>query len=101
MHASCKFTGKHCVYHAMPFDPALALEYLRDDMNSEMGLAARSGSGMPLVLSGFIRHFYAQRRESLGQLFGDDIAYSHAMRLAVPQFGVNIVRGCASPVVKT
>ena len=85
----------------MPFDPALALECLRDDMNSEMGLTPRSGSRMPRVLSGFIQHFYAQGRESLGQLFGDDIAYSHGMRVAMPRFGVNIVRGCASPVVKT
>jgi hypothetical protein len=89
MHASTQLHGENRIDHTMPFDSALSTEGLGYDMNSEMRLATRPGAGMPLVLSGFVHHFHSQRRESLGQLFGDEIADAHAGRLSMSCFGVN------------
>ena len=71
MHAAREFTRKCLIDHAVTFDPALTAERLRHDMNPEMGLAARPGSGVALVLVRFIHNIEALRRERGGKLFGD------------------------------
>ena len=77
MHTGPQLLGKHCIDHAMALDSTLSAERLSHNMNPEMCLPARPRSRMTLVLCGFVHHLYFERRESLGQLFPDDIPYTH------------------------
>ena len=74
-----ELAGKGCVDHAVALEPALSFEGVSYDMDPEMGLPARPMPGMPHVLVGFVDHLQASRRESLGQLFDDQIAPGHGL----------------------
>ena len=69
MDAAGEFTRKCLVDHAVALDPALSAERLRHDMNPEMGLAARPGSGVALVLMQFIHNIETLRREGGASAF--------------------------------
>jgi len=58
-----------------------------------MGFAARSVSGMALVVMGFILDTQALRRESRLQLCRDDIVHSHGAWLS----GVRVLRSIKAP----
>jgi hypothetical protein len=75
--AGFEFAGERFVDHAMALEPALSAERLRHDINPVMRLSARTVSGVPDVLMGFVEHPDALRHESLGQLLGDEIAPGH------------------------
>ena len=71
VHAAGEFTRKCLIDHAVALDPALSAERLRHDMNPEVGLAARAGSGVALVLMRFIHNIETLRRERGGELVGN------------------------------
>jgi hypothetical protein len=76
-----KFIRKATVDHTVALQPGLPFEGLRHDINAEMRLPARAVPGMAFMLVGFVHHFDALRRESLGQLLCDQIGRLHASRL--------------------
>jgi hypothetical protein len=63
------------------FEPGLSFERFRHDINAVVSLPARPVPGMAFMLVGFIQHFEAVRRESLGQLLCDEIGGPHVARL--------------------
>jgi hypothetical protein len=73
MNARCEFAGERGIDQAMTIEPALPLEDLRYDIHPEMSLAAFPMAGMSGVLMGFVDHSQTLWRESLGQLFCDDV----------------------------
>src|SRR5262245_25841955 len=75
-----EFAGKQLVDHAVPLEPGLSFESFRYDIDAVMSLPARPVSGMAFMLVGFVQHFKAFRRESLGQLLCDEIGVSHVAR---------------------
>ena len=89
MHATREFGGKRLIDHAVTLDAGLSLERLRHDINPEVSLPARPVPGMALMLVRFINDFEALRRESLGQLFCDEIGGSHIARLGESGLPVN------------
>ena len=86
MDAARKLGGERCVDHAVALDPALTLEGLCHDMNAEMRFTFRTVSGVTGVQMRFVNDTEALRMESLGQLFGDQIACPHA-----PPAGLRVV----------
>jgi hypothetical protein len=74
-----ELAGKRRVDHAVALKPALPLEHLGHDMNSEMRLLAGPMSGMPDMKVGFVGHFDAFGREGSGQLLGDLVLAGHAL----------------------
>ena len=64
--AALELAAKRFVDHAVSLEPALPAERLRHDIDSEMSFSARPVSGMPDVAVGFVHHFDALGRESLG-----------------------------------
>jgi hypothetical protein len=89
VHAAGKLGRKRLIDHAVALDAGLSLESVRHDIDSEVSLPARPVSGMALMLVRFINHFEALRRESLGQLFCDEIGDSHIARLGERGLPVN------------
>jgi hypothetical protein len=81
MDAAGELSRKYAIDHAMTFKPGLSFEGVRHDINPEMGLPAGPMPGMALMLVRFIVHREALRRESLGQLFRDEIGGTHVARL--------------------
>jgi len=77
MHAAGKFGGECRIDHAVTFDTALSAERFRHDVEPEVRLAAGAVSGMALMTVRFVLDVKALRRESLAQLFGDDIVCLH------------------------
>jgi hypothetical protein len=77
VHAAGKLAGERRVDHAMAFEPALSAEGFRHDIESEVSLATGPMSGVAFVLVGFILDLQALRRESIAQLFRDEIACLH------------------------
>ena len=73
----------------MAFDAGLPLEGVRYDINSVMSLPAGPVPGMAFMLVRFINHFEPLRRESLGQLFCDEIGGTHIARLGERSLPVN------------
>jgi hypothetical protein len=73
MNARGELTGERCIDQAMAVDPALPLEGSRHDIDPEMSLAAFPVAGMPGMLMGLVDHSHTLWRESLGQLFCDDV----------------------------
>ena len=84
-----EFAGKQLVDHAVPLEPGLSFESFRYDIDAVMSLPARPVSGMAFMLVGFVQHFKAFRRESLGQLLCDEIGGSHVARLGEGRVRVN------------
>jgi len=87
--AAGKLGRKRLINHAMTLDAGLSLERLRHDIHPEVSLPARPVPGMALMLVRFINHFEVLRRESLGQLFCDEIGGSHIARLGERSLPVN------------
>ena len=80
--AAFELTPKRFVDHAVALEPALPAERLRHNIHPEMSFPALPIPGMPGVLVGFIHHLEARGGESLGQLFRDEIAPCHGVRIA-------------------
>ena len=77
MHVARELGGEGLVNHAMALDPALSPERFRYDIKPEMSLAARAMSGVAFVAMRFVLDAKAFRRESVAQLFCDEILSSH------------------------
>jgi hypothetical protein len=77
VHAAGELAGERRVDHAMPFQPALSAESFRHDIESEVRLAAGPVSGVAFMAMGFIFDMQALGRESIAQLFRDEIACLH------------------------
>jgi hypothetical protein len=73
MDARRELAGERRIDQAMTIEPALPLEGLRHDIDPEMRLAAFPVPGMPGMLMGLVDHAQTLWRESLGQLFCDDV----------------------------
>jgi hypothetical protein len=82
VHATGEIGGEDLVDHAVAFEPALACERSRYDIDPEMGLAARSVTGMAVMLFGLIDHLDAVGRESFLQPLCDVVLHQHALRLS-------------------
>ena len=76
VHLARKLVRQRRVDHAMALEPALSAEGVRHDIEAEMGLTARPVAGMAFVAMRFVLDAQALRRESLAQLFRDDIRAS-------------------------
>lgn len=77
VHAAGELGSQRRVDHAMALQPALSAKRLRHDIKPEMRLAAGPVSGMALMAMGFVLDVQAFGRESIAQLFGDEIACLH------------------------
>jgi hypothetical protein len=77
VHAAGKLAGERRIDHAMALDPALPAKGFRHDIKSEMSLAAGPVAGVAFVPMRFILDMEALGRESVAQLFRDEIACMH------------------------
>jgi len=77
MHAAGKLAGEHRIDHTMALNPALSAKGFRHDIESEMSLAAWPVARMAFVAVRFILDMEALGRESVAQLFRDQIACMH------------------------
>ena len=91
MHAASELAGERRIDHAMPLDPALSAKGFRHDIESEMSLAAGPVARVAFVPMRFILDMEAFGRESVAQLFRDQIACihgrwlnQHAQRWSIP-----------------
>jgi hypothetical protein len=73
MNARRELARERRIDHAMTVEPALPLEGRRHDINSEMRLATFPVTGMAGMLMGLVDYAQTLWRESLGQLFCDDV----------------------------
>ena len=89
VYAASKLGRKRLINHAVTLDSGLSLEGVRHDIDPVVRLPARPVPGMALMLVRFIDYFEALRRESLGQLFCDEIGGSHIARLGESGLPVN------------
>jgi len=81
VHAAREFARQCCIYHAMALEAALPAKGVRYDIESEMRFAARPVPGMSLVPMRFILDIKALGRESVAQLFRDQIVCVHGMSM--------------------
>jgi hypothetical protein len=72
-----EFARERGVDHTMTLQPALSAKCFRHDMETEVRLAARPVSCVPLVPVRLVLDAETVRRESLVQLFCDEIARGH------------------------
>jgi hypothetical protein len=77
MHAAGKLARQRRIDHAMALDPALPAKGFRHDIKPEMSLAAGPVAGVTFVPMRFILDMEALGRESVAQLFRDQIAGVH------------------------
>ena len=77
VHAAGKLAGERGIDHAMALDPALPAKGFRHDIEAEMSLAAGPMARMAFVAMRFILNMEALGRESVAQLFRDQIACMH------------------------
>lgn len=63
VHATLELARERLVDQAVTFEPRLALEDLRHNINAEMRLSAGSMAGMPPMLFGFVDNPQALGRE--------------------------------------
>jgi hypothetical protein len=77
VYAALKFARERGVDHAMTFESGLSAEGVRHDIETEMSLAARPMPGMAFMVVRFVFDAQTLWRESLVQLFCDDIRYTH------------------------
>src|ERR1700677_3896369 len=87
VHAAGKLARECRVDHAMAFEPALSAKGLRHDIETEMGLATWPMSGMAFMAMRFVLDVKAGGRESLAQLFRDQIACLHGRDIASVRCG--------------
>jgi len=78
--AAGKLARQGGVNHPVAFEPALPAKGFRHDIKPEMGLAARPMPGMAFMPMRFILNMQALGRESLAQLFRDQILGSHGRK---------------------
>lgn len=81
MYAAREFLRQRCIDHAVALDPALPLERLRYDIDSEVGFSLRPAAGMARVLVRFILHVEAHGRECCAKLLRNAILGFHAVRI--------------------
>ena len=81
VHAAGKLAGEHRIDHTMALDPALSAKGFRHDIESEMSLAAWPVARMAFVAMRFILNMEALGRESVAQLFRDQIVCVHGMSM--------------------
>ena len=89
VHATREFSRKRLINHSVTFEPGLSFECLRHDIHTVVGFPARPVPGVALMLMRFVQDFEALRRESLGQLFCDEVGSPHAARLGEGSPSVN------------
>ena len=77
VNAARKLARQRRIDHAVTFEPALSAKDFRYDIHSEMRFTAWPVAGMTFVLMRFILDIEARRRESLAQLFRDEILGMH------------------------
>ena len=77
VHAAGKLAGEHSIDHAMALYPALSTKGFRHNIEAEMSLAAGPMARMAFVAMRFILNMEALGRESVAQLFRDQIACMH------------------------
>ena len=77
VHAAREFARERGIYHAMALEAALSAKGVRYDIECEMRFAARPVPGVSLVPMRFILDMKAFGRESVAQLFRDQIACVH------------------------
>lgn len=77
VHTAGKLARQRRIDHAMALDPALPAKGFGHDIESEMSLAAGPVAGMAFVSMRLILHMEALGRESVVQLFRDQIACMH------------------------
>jgi hypothetical protein len=82
VHAAREFTGKCCIDHAMTFEAALSAKRFRHNIETKVSLTAGAVSGMAFVAVRLVLDVKALGRESLLQLFDDEIARLHGCHLA-------------------
>ena len=87
--AAGEFSCQRLIDHAVTLDAGLSPERVRYNIHPVVRLPARSVPGMAFMLVRFINHFQALRRESLGQLFCDEIGGLHIARLGECGMPVN------------
>ena len=81
VHTAGELGRKQLVNHTVTFEPGLSFERFRHDIHAVVSLPARPVSGMAFMLVGFVKHLQALRRESLDQLFCDEIGGPHSAPL--------------------
>ncbi len=89
VHAAGEFSRQRLIDHAMTLDAGLSTERVRHNIDPIVRLPAGPVPGMAFMLVRFINHFEALRRESLGQLFCDEIGGLHLARLGERELPVN------------
>ncbi len=77
VNTASEFARERGVDHTMTLQPALPAKRFRHDIEPEMRLAARPVSRVPLVPVRLVLDAETVRRESLVQLFCDEIARRH------------------------
>jgi hypothetical protein len=85
MHPAGKLARQRRIDHAVAFEPTLPAKGLCHDIQPEVRLAAAPMPGMTFVPVGFIFDANVVGRESLAQLFRDEILRSHPAALARPK----------------
>lgn len=81
VHGTSELPRKRRIYHAVTLDPALPLEGLRHNINTEVRLAAWPVAGMALMQMGLILNLEAFGKESLAQLICDSLSGRHVAEL--------------------
>jgi len=81
VYGTSELPRKRRIYHAVTLDPALPLEGLRHNINTEVRLAAWPVAGMALMQMGLVLHLEAFRNESFAQLVCDNLLCCHVAAL--------------------
>jgi hypothetical protein len=77
-----QFHRQRFIDHAMTLKPALAIERIGHDMNTEVAFAVRRVAAVARVQMRFVDNVQALRRERLVQLFRHSVGHAHAIRIA-------------------
>jgi len=94
VHTARELCRKQLVNHTVALDPGLSFKHFRYNIDAIVSLPTRPVSGMAFVLVGYVKHLQALWRESLGQLFGDEIGGPHAAPLRRGQSGGQWLESC-------
>jgi catechol 2,3-dioxygenase len=101
MHPAGKLARQRHVDHAVAFEPVLPAKGLGHDIHAEVRLAARPMASVTFVPVGFVFNAQVLGRESLAQLFSDEILGSHRAALARPKQRGQRRRRAVLPPVKS
>jgi hypothetical protein len=89
MHAARQFRRQRLIDHAVTFDPALAFERIRHDMDPEVGFASGPMARMPSMLMGLVFDTEILRREGCRQFAGNVLLHGHSDDIGMTAAGVN------------